>query len=410
MRLIPLGAPAARLAEFKDVFAIRDFRTYQIGNAFSMLGFWMQRVAIGWVTWEMTGSEAWLGLVAFAELFPSLLTGLLGGILADRWPRVRVMLWGQVGVAAISGAFWLSYASGTLTPLGIAWLMVGLGAVSGLVLPSRLAMASVLVPGPKLSTALAVNSTSFNLARFVGPALAGLWLVLFGASGIFALAMLSYLAFVYCLAVMTIDERSSGARTTNRLVLQGLAAATLVLAVMGVQLVQGLALRPASEVFPAFADEVFDMGALGLGLLNAALGIGAMVGALAFGAGASQGSALRQVFAGSLIFAASLAVFAVAGPFWLALLVLAIQGAAMSSSNIAALTFVQTQTPDDQLGRVLSLYTLVFRAAPALGALCFGVSAELLGLRTVTLAAAALGALATLALLFVGLRSETRHA
>jgi MFS family permease len=405
---MPLDAVSARFGDIRDVFAIRDFRVYQIGNALSTLGFWMQRVAIGWITWQMTGSEAWLGAIAFAELFPSLLTGLAGGVLADRWPRVRVMLWGQAGVAAVSGAFWLLYGTGALTPIGIAVLMVALGALSGLILPARLAMASVLVPGPKLSAALAVNSTSFNLARFVGPALAGVWLAFAGASGIFALAMASYVAFVLCLARIAPAVRPPRPPVSNMNVFRGLAAATLVVAVMGVQLVQGLALRPASEVFPAFADEVFGLGALGLGLLNAALGIGAMVGALAFGAGSSHRSALRHVFGGSVIFALSLAVFAVAGPFWLALLVLAVQGAAMSSSNIAALTFVQQQTPDDQLGRVLSFYALVFRAAPALGALCFGVSAELLGLRTVTLAAAALGGAATLGLLVLSLRSGAR--
>ncbi|MEM1274034.1 MAG: MFS transporter [Pseudomonadota bacterium] len=411
MRLLPLEAAAGRVEDFRSVFAIRDFRIYQIGNIASTLGFWMQRIAIGWVTWELTGSEALLGLVAFAELFPSILTGLWGGVLADRSSRIQVMLWGQLGVACVSAAFWLAWASGTLTPALIMVLMAALGALSGLTLPARLAMASVLTPGPQIATALAVNSTSFNLARFLGPALAGVLLVGAGAGVIFALAMLSYLLFAFCLHRLAPEDRPE-ARTAASFpeALSWLAGAGLVLAIMAVQLTQGLALRPASELFPAFADDVFDRGALGLGLLNAALGIGAIIGALAFAASGTRAQSLRQIFGGSLIFAASLAGFALVGPFWVALVMLVIQGAAMSSSNIAALTFVQRQTPEDRLGRILSIYTLVFRAAPALGALAFGLGAESAGLRKATLFAAGLGTLVTVALLIASAKSEARHA
>ena len=191
MRLWPLDAAAARFSDLRDVFAIRDFRVYQIGNVASTLGFWMQRVAIGWVAWEMTGSEAFLGLVAFFELFPAILTGLLGGVLADRWPRTRVMLWGQCAVAVVSAVFWIAQASGVLTPGLILALVACLGALAGLILPSRLAMASTLVPTGQLPTALAVNSTAFNLSRFLGPAIAGVLLIWTGAGVIFAAAMLS---------------------------------------------------------------------------------------------------------------------------------------------------------------------------------------------------------------------------
>ena len=411
MRLWPLDAAAARFSDLRDVFAIRDFRVYQIGNVASTLGFWMQRVAIGWVAWEMTGSEAFLGLVAFSELFPAILTGLLGGVLADRWPRTRVMLWGQCAVAVVSAVFWIAQASGLLTPGLILALVACLGALAGLILPSRLAMASTLVPTGQLPTALAVNSTAFNLSRFLGPAIAGVLLIWTGAGVIFATAMLSYLVFASCLRRITPDEMpKGGARPGLGAAMRGLWGAGLVLAVMAAQLTQGLMLRPASEVFPAFADEVFDRGALGLGLLNAALGVGAILGAFALSGRQTGRPLYRQVFGGSLVFAASLAAFALVGPFWLALVVLVIQGAAMSSSNIAALAYVQTETPKDRLGRVLSLYALVFRVAPALGALAFGISAESLGLRTAALSAAGLGALVTVAILLTLSRQKTRHA
>ena len=410
MRLWPLEAATARITDLRAVFEIRIFRIYQIGNAASTLGFWMQRVAIGWVAWELTGSEAFLGLIAFAELFPAILTGLLGGVLADKWPRVSIMLWGQGAAAGVSAAFWFAHVMGMLSP----WLMVSivtlLGALAGLILPARLAMASALVPKDQLPTALAVNSTAFNLARFVGPALAGLILVWSGAGVIFAIALLCYLTFVSCLLRIPPGDRTGGPKpAATGAVLKGLWAAGLVLAVMAVQFVQGLALRPASELFPAFADEVFGRGAVGLGMLNAALGIGAILGALTL-SGRRPDVLHRQVFGGSLIFAASLLAFAVVGPFWLALGVLVIQGAAMSSSNIAALAYVQRETPQDRLGRVLSVYALVFRVAPALGALALGLGAEAFGLRAATVAAAMIGAAATLLILFSKTGRDTRHA
>ena len=136
----------------------------------------------------------------------------------------------------------------------------------------------------------------------------------------------------------------------------------------------------------------------GLGLLNAALGIGAILGALGFAKAREPRAAVRQVIGMSAVFALTLLAFAVTPVFWAALAILVIHGASMSAGNIAALAYVQTEAPPDRLGRILSLYTIVFRVGPAIGAFLFGLAAEATSLRTTGLTFGLLGLAATLTL------------
>ena len=153
-------------------------------------------------------------------------------------------------------------------------------------------------------------------------------------------------------------------------------ATPIIFGVVLLQLAQGVLIRPASELFPAYATTIFRGGETALGLLNAAVGLGAVAGALALSKTREKRAALVQIFGMSTLFAISMLVFSMTHVLWLGLLLLFIYGMAMSSSNIAALAFVQLNTPSDRLGRVLSLYAIVFRVGPSLGAILFGTLAE----------------------------------
>jgi predicted MFS family arabinose efflux permease len=163
-------------------------------------------------------------------------------------------------------------------------------------------------------------------------------------------------------------------------ILRDLSATPLIMGILVLQFAQGVLIRPASELFPAYAEVAFDAGAIGLGLLNAALGVGAIFGALAFSKSRDTAQALRQIVTTGAVFALTLLVFSVTGLFWLALAILVVHGAAMSASNIAALAYVQLEAPQDRLGRILALYTIIFRVGPAAGAFVFGVTAEVTSL------------------------------
>ena len=401
MRAHPLEAVRTRVQDFRDVFAIPAFATYQVGNVIMTTGFWMQRIGVGWVTWELTQSEAWLGLVASAELFPSILTAIWGGSLADRHPAPRIMYWGQLASAAISLALAILYFAGGLGPWAMVALMALLGAVSGLLLPARLAMARYLAPAHLLPQALAVNSTGFNLSRFVGPALAAALLVWGSAGLVFTAAALGFLILGFALHSIRATPPQSPPKPAASVgtfrVLRDLLTTPLILGILTLQFVQGILIRPASELFPAYSEVAFGMGEVGLGLLNAALGVGAILGALWFSRSRSTNETLRQILTMSAVFALSLLVFAATGVFWLALVILIVHGASMSAANIAALAYVQTEAPQDRLGRILGLYTIIFRVGPAAGAFVFGVSAEATSLTITGVVFALLGLLATAA-------------
>jgi len=414
LRTHPLEAIKARASDFRSVFAIPAFATYQLGNVVMTTGFWMQRIGVGWVTWQLTESEAWLGLVASAELFPSILTAMWGGALADRRPAPEIMYWGQIGSAAISIVLALLYFADALTPWAIVALMVALGAVSGLLLPARLAMARYLAPPELLPSALAVNSTGFNLSRFVGPALAGGLLVLGSAGLVFVVAAVGFVALAIALHRIrdVPPQQAPHPATTDGMlrIVRDLRTTPLVLGILLLQFVQGILIRPASELFPAYAEVAFDKGPVGLGLLNAALGVGAILGALAFSKSRGTTQALRQIVTTGAVFALSLLVFSITGLFWLALLILVVHGAAMSASNIAALAYVQLEAPQDRLGRILALYTIIFRVGPAVGAFVFGLTAEVSNLTLTGVVFALAGLVATLAIGANLIRERTRHA
>lgn len=402
MRMNPLETVRIRIADFQEVFAFPAFATYQAGNLVMTIGFWMQRIAVGWVTWEITGSEIWLGIVAFCELFPSILTALWGGSLADRHAAPHIMFWGQLASATISVALAVLHFTGSLTPVGMAAMMAMLGAVSGVLLPARLSMARHLAPAALLPLALAVNSASFNLSRFAGPALAGGLLVIGSAGVVFAVSALGFLCLAVALNRIRNVPGQGASRASEpvrlRQVLHDLRQLPQTLSVLLLQCAQGFLIRPATELFPAYAEVSFGRGEMGLGLLNAALGVGAILGALSMSKSRSGNAALRQIFQSAVAFAISMVFFALSGSFWLALALLLAHGATMSSSNIAALTYVQIETPANRLGRVLSLYTIIFRVAPAAGALFYGSMAELVGLRATGVSFAVVGLIVTLLL------------
>ena len=342
MRAMLLQGAAARLADFRLALAEDDYRRYALGHFSATVAFWMQRIAIGWTVWTLTGSATWLGLIAFAELFPSIVASFLGGDLADRTSRPRVMMAGQVGVTAVSATLlWLHLTDG-LTAGAVALAMAALGVVAGAMLPARLSMPQELVRAELLPSALAVNATGFNLSRMIGPAIAAPLLALLGPGAVFAVCVLANVAFVAVLAPIAWrpGPRGPSARVPTREVFEDLARERLTLSVILLQFAQGALVRPVSDLFPAFADRAFGAGEAGLAALNAALGIGAILGAVGLAKPREDAAALRFLLWSSLALCGSLLAFGLAGGLGAALLMLLLHGAALTATNIGALAYV----------------------------------------------------------------------
>jgi predicted MFS family arabinose efflux permease len=362
----------------------------------------MQRIGVGWLAWELSHSGAVLGLVAFADLFPTIMIGPFGGALADRFDRLRLL---RIAQTAIMMQAFLLFAL-TVTGLITVELLLGLTLLGGIVVgfnqPARLALAPALVPRSELATAVAINSIVFNLARFVGPAFAGIVIVWFGVATVFAINALSFLAFLFALSRMRLEpvamggqgRRSmlgaigEGLRYTSRH--PGIGPLLLLHAIMAVSA------RPFFELLPGFASEVFGRGAEGLATLGSAVGIGAVAAGLWLAQRHEESRLTTVALASSFLVTLSVLTFSLVSWFPAAVACMVLAGFGMVIAGVGTQTLMQTSVEEAMRGRVLSLFGLIFRGGPALGALIMGMASEVLGLQAPLAAGCVLGLLAAL--------------
>ena len=369
----------------------RDYGLYTLGNGLSLIGFWVQRVAVGWLTWELTGSATWLGIVAFADLFPSVVVGLLGGVAADRVDRVRIILACQTVALLLAGLLGFLTLVDAITVEWVVAITFFGGMAIGFNQPSRLALAPRLVPSEYLATAIALNSMVFNTARFAGPAVAGLVIVWADLGWAFVLNAVSYLPLLLVLTVIRRlnpgigrERESAVPRKTGAAIVEAMRHAARhpgLGPLLLLNLVFALSVRPVVELFPGFADTIFGGGADTLAMMTSGVGAGAIVGGFLL-AGRRPGSGLvTLVLASSTLGLFAVLLFALAPSLWVGLLAVGLFGGAMVASGVGIQTAIQLAVEPGMRGRVLSLHGIIFRSGPALGALAMGAAGDVLGLR-----------------------------
>jgi len=377
-------------ANLGAAFSHRNYRYYTAGNIVSLIGTWMQQLAVGWLAWELTHSPAWLGLIIFMDLAPSVALAPLGGAIADRYDRLKVM----IGIDLVGLLLAALLAGMTLTGhIGIhslAAVVLVNGAVSALRQPVRLAFVPALVPRRDLSGAIAFNSMVFNSARFVGPAVAGLTIASFGAGIAFAVNAVTYLAFVAAALMIRLETRDLPAGHVHSSLnpfrslavsLRYVAGHRALAPLMGTLALYCILARPLTELMPGLNAELFQGDATTLGWLTSCLGGGAMLGGL-WVAGRSGSAQLlaKDVFTGQILSCIAIIVMMTLDNHYLALPVVAIVGVGMVTAGISTQTAIQMAVEDHMRGRVMSLYAMTFRAAPAIGALVIGYVGEHTGL------------------------------
>ena len=370
-----------------SAFRNRNYRIFAFGQGCAMTGLWVQRVAVGWLTWELTHSGTWLGIMAFADLAPVLVTAPLAGAVADRVDRLTLLRWTQ-SVAAVQGAMLTAAMFAGLLNI---WLLLALtilrGTASAYAQPSRFALVPSLVGRDSVASAIAIDSSIWNVAMFVGPAVAGAIIATSGLAWAFACNTAGFLIFVLMLARIRLAADDSPPRARRRLttdIADGIryavshpAAGPLLI----LMLVTAVFARPVGELLPGFADRVFDRGATGLAWLTSSMGLSA------FAAGtwlARRGTVtgLTTIAAAHLLVAAlSLFAFVASDSFWFALAFLAVTAWAFSAINISCQTLIMTSVDGQMRGRVMSFYGLIGRSGPAAGALLMGGLSEAVGLR-----------------------------
>ena len=373
-----------RLRAIPTTLAHRNFGIYVAGNSVSLIGTWMQRIGVGWLAWELSHSATVLGLVAFCDLFPAVVIGPFGGALADRGDRRRMMYIAQalcMGQAAVLAVLTLT---GLITVELLLALVLFAGVVIGFNQPARLAFVPSLVPRRDLSTAVAINAIVFNGARFIGPAIAGLLILKFGVGIVFACNALSFLAFLFALTQIEMPAAAITTRGTSVLtdIRDGIVYAFQhpgIGPLLLLHIALALGVRPFVELLPGFAAQVFDRGAGGLAALSSTVGIGAIIGGFWL---AQMRPPIANVVIGAAAALAGVTVlFALAPGFYLAIVCVAFAGAGMLIAGAGAQTVMQTAVEEGMRGRVMSLYGLILRGGPAIGALAMGAAGDLVGLR-----------------------------
>jgi MFS family permease len=364
----------------------RNYRLYAGGNAISLIGTWLQRVAVGWLAWQLTHSGTWLGLVAAADLCPTVVLSPLAGILADRGGRLRVIWATQLIASAQSVLLAVLVAADALGIEGLFAMSLLLGAANAINQPARLALVPSLVEREALASAVAINSITFNGARFIGPALAGVIIAEGSIALAFAVNAATFIVFMVALMGVSVPPEGSGAagRAFFADTFAGYSYAMRHPGIGPVLLLMtatALFARGFSELLPGFADAVFGRGAQGLAWLTAMVGLGAVAGGLFMAHRSRLEGLTRVLVANVLVLIIALLGFTATASYWIALPCLFLAGLALVSTGIAAQTLVQHAIIPEMRGRVMALYGMIFRAGPAFGTLLMGALSGPLGLR-----------------------------
>jgi MFS family permease len=377
----------------------RNFQLFFSGQLISLIGTWMQSVAQAWLVYRLTGSALQLGAVGFASQIPVFLFAPLGGIAADRYNRRLVVIATQVAsmlLAFILAALTLSHVID-----GRVWLIFVLAALLGVVnafdIPGRQSFLVEMVGKDDLMNAIALNSSMFNGARVIGPAIAGILVAKIGEGWCFFANAVSYIAVIIGLLMMRVspparaamaspfEHMMEGFRFVNR---TGPIRALLLL--LGLVSLVGM---PYVVLMPIFADRVLHGGAQGLGILMGSTGVGALLGALtlAFREGVKGlGRWVAWCCAG---FGASLTVFALSHMFWVSVILLLPVGYCMMLQMACSNTLIQVMVPDALRGRVMAVYSMMFMGMAPMGALFGGALADRLGAQVTV----AIGGIASIA-------------
>jgi MFS family permease len=345
----------------------------------------MQQTAISWLVYRLTGSAFYLGLVSFCSQIPVFLGSPIAGVFADRWPRRRIVMTTQV--LAMIQAFLLTamVAFEGATMLRIVLLSIFMGVINAFDMPTRQAFVYEMVDKDEdLPNAIALNSMIFNLARQIGPLIAGFMISLVGEAGCFFLNGVSFLAVIYALAAMKLT-RSSGPKHNGAMfagIKDGLKYAfgfVPIRSILTYTAMMSLVAMPYAVLMPVFAKSILHGGPRTFGFLYWSTGIGAFLGAIYLARRKSvQGLEKVVVFAAG-IFAAGVIGFSFSQNLWLSLILVALPGFGIMVQMASINTILQTIVDDDKRGRVMSLHVTAFIGIAPLGSLLAGIEAEHFG-------------------------------
>jgi MFS family permease len=379
---------ADKKGRFKVVFRSLKYRNYRLfftGQSISLIGTWMQRIAMPWLVYQMTGSALLLGVVGFAGQIPSFILSPVAGVLTDRWSRYRVLLVTQILSLVQAGVLsWLCLA-GIVEIWEIIVLSVILGCINAFDVPARQSFVIDMVEKKEdLGNAIALNSLMFNGARLIGPSIAGVMLASTSEGICFLVNAISYIFVIFSLLLMRLNLKKT-LRKEKRILFElsegfryafGFAPIKHLLILLTISSMMGMSY---SVLMPVFAKEILHGGSNTYGFLMGAAGFGALMGALFLASRKSVLKLGRIVPASAIFFGAGLLGLSVSRIFPLSLILMIFIGLGMMMQTAASNTILQTITDDDKRGRVMSFYSMAIMGTAPFGSLVAGWLAKVIG-------------------------------
>jgi MFS family permease len=362
----------------------RNYRLFFSGQLVSLVGTWMQQVAEAWLVYRLTGSAALLGVAGFASQIPVFLLATIGGTVADRANRHRILVITQTTSMVLPLILATLVFTGHVHVWHVFALAATLGVVNAFDVPARQAFVVEMVGKEDLVNAIALNSSIVNGARTIGPAVAGVLLAAVGEGWCFLINGLSYVAVITGLLLMKLPARDKQIHPPPALAdtVEGFSFVRRSPPVRDLLLLVGLvsfAGMSYSVLMPIFADSILHGGPKGLGLLMASAGFGSLCGALSIASRSSTRGLGRVVALSALTFGVGLMVFALSRAFWLSAALLFVVGMSMITQAASTNTLIQSMVPDALRGRVMAVYAMMFMGMSPIGALLQGALAERIG-------------------------------
>ena len=358
----------------------RNYALFFTGHGLSLCGTWMQSMAMAWLVYQLSGSPFMLGLVEFVARAPILLFSIVGGLLADRWPRRRLMILTQTAMLVQAAALAVLTLTGTVTIGWLVGLALVLGLISALEIPVRQSFAADLVPRQDIPSAIGLNSSLFNAARIVGPSGAGLIVAVAGEGVCFAVNALSFLIILACLHAMRLKPKTyHEPGHPIQLLKEGFSYAwhtPHVRAVLTVTAMLSIFAMPYSTLLPVFARDILQAGPEGLGLLMAASGVGALIAALRHARRHTVRGLGASIARSATLFGVGLLAFAASSVLWVSAVAMVAIGFGMVSSFAGINILLQSLVPDALRGRVVSLFTTLSLGVTVFGSLIAGAGAS----------------------------------
>lgn len=378
-------------------FADRNFRIYSVGAIVSWLSFFVQDVALAWVTWDLTHSTTWLAVIAVLDIAPNVALLPLGGVLADRYDRFRIVFITHVLALFQAAALTVLAYEGRLTIVALAILTLAHGTIHAFSVPGLFGMLPRFVAKERLVPAIAVSAAYTQFAIFAGPALAGWIMLRYGAAAAFATNVVGYAVYLGSITLLRTPADHTPPEPTGKSVvgdlidgLRYIGAHRGMSALLFLMLVGDALAAALYELLPAYADKGLGMGVEGMSTLLAAAGLGATAAALWLAHGGTTRTSPGRVLWAFLVLVLAIAALMLTESLIVAVGLMLIWGCAGQIRRTGTVALLQTSVDDGRRGRVMSTQFLLQRAAAGIGTVVIGIAAEHGGLRAPMLIGAAL--------------------